>query len=107
MMKAKPSPIPTLRHRLALTAHAAADALRMAQWLALAIALYIVTFDTGLQESHPGLQATIYTLANITIRGWCGYWLARTALGRLSATAHPNEIMARAIIISGVVLTSR
>jgi hypothetical protein len=99
--------IQTFRHRLTLTAHAAADWLRMFQWVALAIALYVVTFDLGLQESHPGLQATVYTLANITIRGWLGYWLARTALGRLSATAHPNEIMARAIIIAGVVLTSR
>ena len=87
----------------------AADALRMMQWFAVAGALYVVTFDLGLQETHPGLQATIYTLANITIRAWLGYWIARTALGRvdLDGGSDSSQYIARAIIIAGVVLTSR
>ena len=39
------------------------ETMRMAQWLAVAIALYVVTFEFGLQESAPGWQATICNVA--------------------------------------------
>jgi hypothetical protein len=88
---------------------AARDTLRMAQWLAVAIGLYFLTFDFGLQESAPGLQATIYTIANITLRAWIGYWIARSALGRLKmdGTDAAGKLIARAIIIAAAVMTSR
>ena len=85
------------------------ETMRMAQWLAAAMALYFVTFDFGLQESYPGVQATIYTAANITLRAWIGYWIARSALGRLKldGTDAAGKLIARAIIIGAAVMTSR
>lgn len=61
------------------------DVLRMSQWFFLAAALYFVTFDKsiGLQDANPGLQSTLYGLAQITIRAWSGYWIGRGLLGRL------------------------
>ena len=107
MMKAKPSPIPTLRHRLALTAHAAADLTRMMQWAFVAIALYFVAFDTGLQETNPALQGTLYGIAQLTVRAFLGYWFARGCLGRLPKDAHPLAQIARAIIVAGTILAAR
>jgi hypothetical protein len=85
------------------------DVFRMSTWAAVAVALYFLTFDFGLQETHPGLQATIYTAANITMRAWLGYWIARQALGRLKmdGTENPTKLLARAVLIGAVVLTSR
>lgn len=85
------------------------SALRMVEWLAIAVALYFLTFDFGLQESHPGLQATIYNVANITVRAWIGYWIARGTLGRLKMTDadNPTKLLARAVLIGAVILTSR
>lgn len=85
------------------------SALRMAHWLAGALALYFLTFDFGLQESHPALQATLYNLAQITVRAWLGYWIARSCLGRLSLSTkdNPTKVVARAILIGAVILTSR
>jgi hypothetical protein len=83
--------------------------LRMAQYAVVAIALYVATFGFNLQETHPGLQATIYTLANITIRAWLGYAIARSLLGRLGTTGHERaqNAIARAILVGAVILTSR
>lgn len=83
--------------------------LRMSQWLWIALALYFLTFDFGLQESHPGLQATIYNVANITVRAWLGYWIARHTLGRVDQNGEgiPMLHLARALLIGAVVLTSR
>lgn len=83
--------------------------LRMAQWLAIGLALYALTFGAGLQESAPGLQSTIYNLANITLRAWVGYWVARNLLGRLGTTSgeQSHNVLARAILIGAVILTSR
>lgn len=85
------------------------DVFRMSQWFVLAAALYVLTFDFGLQESHPGVQSTIYNLANITARAWFGYWIARHTLGRLrmDGSDHPMTLVARAILIGCVILTSR
>jgi len=85
------------------------DILRMAQYLIIGLALYAVTFGFDLQESHPGLQATIYNLANITIRAWLGYAIARSLLGRLGTTKHEQaqNAIARAILVGCVILTTR
>ena len=85
------------------------DTLRMSGWLVIAVALYFLTFDFGLQESHPGLQATIYTVANITLRAYIGYWIARSVLGRLKldGTDAAGKMIARAIVIAAAVMTSR
>lgn len=85
------------------------DVLRMTPWLIAGMALMYVTFDFGLQETRPGLQATIYNLANITLRAWLGYWIARNTLGRLDqfGKGEPMGYVARAIVIGAVVLTSR
>ena len=85
------------------------DTLRMSGWLVIAVALYFLTFDFGLQESHPGLQATIYTVANITLRAYIGYWISRSVLGRLKldGTDAAGKMIARAIVIAAAVMTSR
>lgn len=82
---------------------------RMSSWFAAGIALYFITFDFGLQETHPGLQATFYNLANITLRAWVGYWIARHTLGRVQqdGTDQPMLYVARAVLIGAVILTSR
>jgi len=89
--------------------HASLDAFRMAQWLVVALAFYFLTFDLGLQETHPALQSTLYLMAQITVRAWIGYWVARTALGKLpqDGTAVPITVLARAVIMGCVILTSR
>lgn len=85
------------------------DIIRMSSWLLAGLALMFLTFDFGLQESNPGLQATIYNLANITIRAWIGYWIARHTLGRVDQNGNDPPIMylARAVVIGAVVLTSK
>jgi len=87
----------------------ARDFFRMVSWLAAGLALMFVTFDFGLQESHPGLQATLYNLANLTLRAWVGYWIARHTLGRVDqdGTDTPMLYLARAVLIGAVILTSR
>lgn len=81
----------------------------MAQYLLIGLALYAVTFGFDLQEINPGLQATIYNLANITIRAWLGYAIARSLLGRLGKTTDEQAkgVIARAILVGAVILTSR
>ncbi len=90
------------------------DLFRMSHYAAIAAALYFIVFDKaiGLQESNPGLQATIYTLANITVRAWAGYWIARGVLGRLKLDGSeppdpPMAYLARAVLIGAVILTSK
>lgn len=83
-----------------------AGLLRMTPWLAVGAALYALTFGAGLQESAPGLQSAIYNLANITLRAWLGYWITRNIFGRLGKPSG-SEMIARAVLIGSVILTSR
>lgn len=81
----------------------------MGQYLLVGLALYAITFGFDLQETNPGLQATIYTFANITLRAWLGYAIARSLLGRLGRTPEQQMkgVIARAILVGAVILTSR
>lgn len=90
------------------------DLLRTAQFVVFGAALYFIVFDKsiGLQDSNPGLQATLYTLANIAVRATFGYWIARSVLGKLKRDGSeppdpPMAYVARAILIGAVILTSR
>lgn len=90
------------------------DAFRTAHFLVLGAALYFLVFDKdiGLQESNPGLQSTLYTLANIAVRATFGYWIARSVLGKIKRDGSdppdpPHAYIARAILIGAVILTSR
>ena len=83
------------------------DRLRALQWGVIALALFAVVFGFNLQETAPGVQSTLYNVATICIRGWVGYWLARTVLGRLNRYSNGSAVIARAILIGAVVLTAR
>lgn len=82
---------------------------RMAHWAIIAAALYFVALGFSLQDTQPALQSTIYHAANVTLRAWIGYWIARTALGRMrhNEMDPPIAILARAVIIGAVILTSK
>lgn len=82
---------------------------RMAHWAAIAVVLYWIALGFNLQESQPAVQSTVYHAANVTMRAWIGYWIARTALGRMqrNETDPPIAILARAIVIGAVILTSK
>ncbi|MEO8133670.1 MAG: hypothetical protein ABI831_06825 [Betaproteobacteria bacterium] len=85
------------------------DLFRMTQWLTVAVILYFVTFGFDLQTTYPGVQAAIYNIANVTMRAWVGYVIARTALGRLDDDGinPPMMSIARAILMGAVILTSK
>jgi hypothetical protein len=88
----------------------ATELYRMAHWAMIAAALYWVALGPfNLQDTQPALQSTIYHVANLTLRAFVGYWIARTALGRMShdETDPPRGIVGRAIIIAAVILTSK
>lgn len=80
---------------------------RMAHWGIIGALLLWVAVGFDLQDTQPAIQASIYHAANVTIRAWIGYWIARTALGRLNFNDHPQAMLARAVIIGAVILTAK
>lgn len=80
---------------------------RMFHWFLIGCALFWLALGTGMQDTQPALQSAIYHVANLTMRAFVGYWIARTALGRLGERTDSQDVLARAIIIAAVVLTSK
>ena len=82
---------------------------RMFHWALIAAVLYFIALGFSLQDTQPAMQSTIYHAASVTLRAWIGYWIARTALGRMNhnETDPPIAILARAVIIGAVILTSK
>ena len=94
------------------------DVLRMWPWPLLAIVLFALVFGTDLQDTNPGIQSSLYYIAQVTLRAYIGYWVARTALGKIDigkvrfgrnadSIVFSARLIARAIIIAGVILTSK
>jgi len=78
------------------------DKLRMLVWLLCGLALYWCAALVG-QES-PAVQTVFYKLGHVTTLAWFGYWISRNAIGRVADDSSPNEKLARAVLIAGVIL---
>lgn len=78
------------------------DRFRMIVWLLIGVGLYAVSFLTG--NDYPAVQTVFYKLGHVTTLAWFGYWVSRNALGRVTSNSHPQERIARALIIAGVII---
>ena len=78
------------------------DKSRMLAWFIAGIALYALSALIGTEQ--PAIQTVFYKLGHVTTLAWFGYWISRNALGRIDLTSAPNERLARAVIIAGVVI---
>jgi len=78
------------------------NASRMGLWLVLGLALYAMSMLAG--TDHPAIQTIFYKLGHVTTLAWVGYWIARQSVGRLDALSSPNERLARAVVMSGVII---
>lgn len=79
-----------------------ADPFRMISWLIAALVLYGASRLIG--PSDPQLQVALYKYGHVTGLAWCGYWIARTALGRIDYLSDHDELMARAIVIGAAII---
>lgn len=77
------------------------DNLRMVVWLFISALLYYVAIGYA---TNPIVQSIALKLGNVTVAGNVGYWLARTALGRLYQEGPPQDKVARAIIIGAAMI---
>ncbi|MDE4918287.1 putative membrane protein [Cupriavidus metallidurans] len=83
--------------------YALQDRLRMVVWLLFGLAFYVaVLLIDG--SRYPTVQVTLQKLGHVTTFAWVGYWIARQALGRVNASSHTHDRIARAIVIAGVIL---
>ena len=89
------------------------DKFRMLVWLLVGLGLYSLSIYIG--TGHPSIQTIAYKLGHVTTLAWVGYWIARMSLGRITNdTRHswtqkakhsePNDRLARAVIIAGVII---
>lgn len=79
-----------------------ADPFRMISWLIAALVLYGASRLIG--PSDPQLQVALYKYGHVTGLAWCGYWIARTALGRIDYLSDHDELMARAVVIGAAII---
>lgn len=79
-----------------------ADPFRMISWLIAALVLYGASRIVG--NDDPQTQVTLYKYAHVTGLAWVGYWIARTALGRVDYMSDQDELQARALIMAGAML---
>ena len=79
-----------------------ADPFRMISWLIAALVLYGVSRLVG--PADPQLQVALYKYGHVTGLAWCGYWIARTSLGRIDYLSDHDELMARAIVIGAAII---
>ncbi len=77
------------------------DCLRMAQWLVVSAACYVVALS--LPMGNP-ISTLFWKLGHVTMAAHAGYLIARQALGRITSESAPNDRMARAIVIAGAML---
>ena len=78
------------------------DKSRMLVWFIAGVVLYALSALVG--PDVPAIQTVFYKLGHVTTLTWFGYWISRNALGRIDLTSQPNERLARAVIIAGVVI---
>lgn len=78
------------------------NASRMGIWLVLGLALYVLSHLVG--QDLPAVQTILYKLGHVTTLAWVGYWIARQSVGRLDAISNPNERLARAVLMAGVII---
>lgn len=79
------------------------DRLRMVVWLLFGLAFYVaVLLIDG--TTYPTVQVTLQKLGHVTTFAWVGYWIARSALGRVHAASTSSDRLARAVVIAGVIL---
>lgn len=79
-----------------------ADPFRMVSWLIAALVLYTASRVIG--PADPQLQVALYKYGHVTGLAWAGYWIARTALGRVDYLSDHDELMARAIVIGAAII---
>jgi hypothetical protein len=77
------------------------DSTRMAMWLFISVLFYSAAFFLG---DSPVLQTVAFKLGNVTVAGNVGYWLARTALGRIYPDSPPQDRVARAIVMGAAMV---
>lgn len=77
------------------------DSSRMLVWLIISAMFYVAAV---MFIDSPVLQSISLKLGNVTVAGNVGYWLARTALGRVYPASPPQEKVARAIIIGAAMI---
>ena len=78
------------------------DNLRMLVWLAIGLALYLASAGAG--SDRPMAQTVLYKLGHVTTLAWVGYWIARNALGRITAASCSTDRLARAVVIAGTIV---
>ncbi|HTD05868.1 putative holin [Undibacterium sp.] len=80
--------------------------LRMIQWLLVAALLYALAL-TMLRAGYGGpLQTLTWKLGHVTMGGFAGYWLDRTAFrDRIVWDTQPLVMIRRAIIMFGAMYT--
>lgn len=79
-----------------------AEPFRMIAWLVIAFALYTAAIFVG--PNYPLIQVPLTKYANVTGLAWAGYWVARTALGRVDVYSDDDELVARAIVIGATLI---
>jgi Kef-type K+ transport system membrane component KefB len=84
------------------------DIFRMIAWLLIGLLCYALAFALG--NSRPIPQMVCQKLGNVLTFAWVGYWVSRTAIGRVSRSADAylwpeiaNRI-SRALIIGCAIL---
>lgn len=78
------------------------DKLRMLAWLLCGLALYFASLAIG--NEYPVAQTVLYKLGHVTTLAWVGYWIARNALGRVTTSSAPRLVLARAVLMAGVIV---
>lgn len=78
---------------------------RMAIWLLCGVVLLVASVAVGPQYPQP--QIALWAAGKVTLFAWIGYWISRTALGRLDQNGYadyPENRVARAVVIGAVVI---
>lgn len=78
------------------------DAQRMLIWLALSVLAYAASAAAG--TDHPQVQVVLYKVGHVTLLAWVGYWISRQALGRIYDHTNSTRVLARGVIMAGVIV---
>lgn len=82
------------------------NTLRMIEWLLIALTFYGVSLLMQMHDDQGPVQTVIWKLGHVTMGGYAGYWIDRTAFrDRICQESHPLVMLRRAIIIVGAMYT--
>jgi hypothetical protein len=82
------------------------DLMRMAEWLLVALVLYVSALLLMRHGDAGPVQTLIWKLGHVTLGGYAGYWIDRKAFrDRIRQDSHPLVMIRRAIIIFGSMYT--